>query len=91
VEYSIPARKTWRTLLLKWLTGLLSARTTVPPEIRQANEVIAAIDAGGMPLNPARINAIARSLGLEVSRKAPVEETIGRIRSALQRTNETCM
>jgi hypothetical protein len=87
----IATRTTWRTLLLKWLTRLLSARTSLPPEIRQASDVIAAIDAGGMPLNPARINEIARSLGLEVSRKAPVEETVGRIRSALQRTNETCM
>jgi hypothetical protein len=87
----IATRTTWRTLLLKWLTRLLSARASLPPEIRQANDVIAAIDAGGMPLNPARINEIARSLGLEVSRKAPVEETVGRIRSALQRTNETCM
>jgi hypothetical protein len=47
--------------------------------------LIAAIDAGGLPLNPARVNDIARSLGLEVSSKAPVEETIGRIRRALAR------
>ncbi|HSO45372.1 MAG TPA: hypothetical protein VLQ47_07605 [Rhodoferax sp.] len=45
--------------------------------------MIAAIDAGGLPLNPARINDIARQLGLEVSKKATVESTIARIRAAL--------
>ena len=42
-------------------------------------------DAGGVPLHPARVNDIARRLGLEVSRHAPVEETIERTRQALQR------
>jgi hypothetical protein len=70
--------------LLKWLKGLTSANATLPLEIQRANDVIAAIDAGGMPLNPARINEIARNLGLEVCRKAPVEETIQRIRTAVQ-------
>lgn len=52
----------------------------------QALALIKAIDAGGMPLNPARVNQIARALGLEVSSHAPVEETIGRIRAALERS-----
>lgn len=52
---------------------------------QRAQALIAAIDAGGIPLNAARVNAIARSLGLEVSTKAPVEDTIERIRLALQR------
>ena len=38
-------------------TGLLTDR-------QQAQALIAAIDRGGLPLNPARINHIARSLGL---------------------------
>ena len=54
-------------------------------EVDAARDLIAAIDAGGVPLNPARVNAIARALGLEVSVRAPVEETIGRIRAALAR------
>jgi hypothetical protein len=54
-------------------------------EIRIARELIAAIDAGGIPLNPQRVNVVARGLGLEVSRRAPVEETIRRIRAALLR------
>jgi hypothetical protein len=40
---------------------------------------------GGLPLNAARVNDIARSLGLEVSTRAPVEQTIDRIRQALAR------
>jgi len=40
-------------------TGLLTDR-------QQAQALIAAIDRGGLPLNPARINHIARSLGLDV-------------------------
>ena len=54
-------------------------------EIERARQLIAAVDRGGIPLNPARINAIARDLGLEVSRRAPIEETIQRIRAALAR------
>jgi hypothetical protein len=52
---------------------------------QRAQALIAAIDAGGIPLNAARVNAIARSLGLEVSTKAPVNDTLARIRQALQR------
>ncbi|MFT3859465.1 MAG: hypothetical protein QM742_18855 [Aquabacterium sp.] len=56
-----------------------------PPEVRQAHALIAAVDAGGVPLNPAKVNQIGRALGLEVSTRAPVEQTIERIRQALQR------
>ena len=51
----------------------------------RAEELIRAIDAGGIPLNPARVNDIARSLGLEVSAKAPIAQTIERIRACTQR------
>lgn len=54
-------------------------------EVAAAKSLIAAIDAGGLPLNPARVNAIARALGLDVSVHAPVEQTIDRIRAALSR------
>lgn len=46
-------------------------------------DLIASIDAGGIPLNPAKVNDVARRLGLEVSKRAPVEETIARIRVAV--------
>lgn len=67
--------------LLKWL----GFKRALPTETRQARALIAAVDAGGIPLNPAKVNEIARNLGLEVSRKAPVDETIRRIRAALER------
>lgn len=56
-----------------------------PSERQRAIDLIAAIDAGGVPLNPARVNDIARRLGLEVSTRAPMDETIARIRRALAR------
>jgi len=70
--------------LLKWL-DIQRFKHGLPPEMRQAKALIAAIDSGGIPLNPAKVNEIARNLGLEVSRKAPVEDTIQRIRAALER------
>lgn len=54
-------------------------------EVRNARALIAAIDRGGVPLNPAKVNVIARQLGLEVSSRAPMDETILRIREALGR------
>lgn len=57
----------------------------VPGDVDRARSLLAAVDRGGIPLNPAKVNAIARDLGLEVSVRAPVEETIGRIRAAVAR------
>ena len=77
----------WR----RWLTarlGIGPERATLPPEVRQARELVAAVDAGGLPLNPARVNAVARALGLEVSTRAPVGQTVERIRAALARLDE---
>ena len=68
-----------------WLRDLFAPASPVPPEVQQARQLIRAIDAGGVPLNAVRINAIARNLGLEVSKKAPAEHTIQRIREALKR------
>jgi len=65
-------------LLPAWLRRLTGSR----PEAR---DLIRAIDAGGIPLNPMRVNAIARILGLEVSCKASMDDTVRRIREALQR------
>ena len=71
--------------MLKWLRKRMSRKKAVPPEIAQAQALIGAIDRGGLPLNPAKVNAIARDLGLEVSVRAPMEHTIERIRACLQR------
>ncbi len=70
---------------MQWLKTRLTG--SHPPTAEQrARDLVAAIDAGGLPLNPARVNDIARQLGLEVSSKAPMQETIARIRLALDRT-----
>ena len=70
----------------------LRARWFAPPAPLTANararQLVEAIDRGGIPLNTARVNAIARDLGLEFSRKASVEDTIARIRLALTRVAE---
>ena len=58
----------------------------MPPERQRALDLIAAIDAGGIPLNAARVNDSARRLGLEVSIEAPMEATIARIRAVLAQT-----
>ncbi len=70
--------------MLNWLRRRFAK---APPlsDIEQARRLIDAIDRGGIPLNPAKVNAIARNLGLEVSRRAPVEHTIARIRACLSR------
>ena len=74
--------------LWAWLKSLLTRRPPPSDEWRQARALIAAIDRGGLPLNPARVNQIARGLGLDVSRKAPVEHTVARIRAALARAGQ---
>jgi len=67
--------------VLNWL----KPNDNMPPEIRRAKQLISAIDAGGIPLDPARICRIAEDLGLEVSKKARMEDTIDRIRMAIER------
>ena len=73
---------------MNWLKKLLSRRRALTTEQR-AKDLIAAIDAGGLPLNAALVNDIARKLGLEVSTRARMEDTIARIRLALQRMDGT--
>ncbi len=71
--------------LISRLFNRLKPQDDIPTEIRRARQLISAIDAGGIPLDPARISRIAEGLGLEVSRKARTEDTIARIRTALER------
>lgn len=73
--------KSW----LRRLFGQATARPEPLSEIARARQLIAAIDAGGIPLDPRRIKRIAEDLGLEVSRKAGTDDTIERIRAALKR------
>lgn len=70
------------------IAALLSIKTpTKKPSdpMQRAQSLIDAVDRGGVPSNPAIVNAVARDLGLEVSRQAPLEETIARIRQAMAR------
>ncbi len=69
---------------VNWFKRLLPRRRTLTTEQR-AHDLIVAIDAGGLPLNAAVVNDIARSLGLEVSNRAHMKDTIARIRMALKR------
>ena len=70
--------------MLGWLRSQLFKPGT-PPELARAQTLIRAIDRGGIPLNPAIVNTIARNLGLEVSTRAPVDQTIERIRACVTR------
>lgn len=72
----------WRA---RWRAWWQRRRAPASSDEQRAIDLIQAIDAGGLPLNPARVNAIARGLGLEVSTRAPVEQTIARIRAAVAR------
>ena len=71
--------------LLRWLRAQRAAPAAPVSDRQRAIDLITAIDAGGLPLNPARVNDIARRLGLEVSRHAAMQDTIERIRAALAR------
>ncbi len=68
-----------------WLKNLLTRQKTnsTVSDRQHALNLIAAVDAGGIPLNAARVNHLARALGLEVSRHARVEDTIARMRAVL--------
>lgn len=73
------------TGFFRWLKHKFSSKQALPSDLERAKSLLAAIDRGGVPLNPAKVNAIARDFGLEVSVRAPVEETILRIRQAVDR------
>ncbi len=72
-------------MFLSRILNWFKPRNSEPVEIRRAKQLISAIDAGGIPLDPARIGRIAEDLGLEVSKKARMEDTIERIRMAIKR------
>jgi hypothetical protein len=75
--------------LLRTLKSWLRRRPKLPRELQAGKAVIEAIDSGGLPLDPARINRIARDLGLEVTPQAPLEDTVARLRAAVERGLQT--
>lgn len=76
------------TGLFSRIRVLFFGRPAPLSDYARARQLIAAVDRGGIPLNPAKVNAIARDLGLDVARHAPVEATLERIRRALARSTE---
>lgn len=73
-------------LVARLLVGTQGAPAPQKPATteQRARDLVRAIDAGGLPLNPAVVNHIARQLGLEVSVHAPMLQTVERIRKALE-------
>lgn len=55
------------------------------PELQAAKDLLAAVDKGGIPLNPAKLRQVAEALGLEVKKKAKPADTVARIREAVGR------
>lgn len=74
-------------MLVRLLRHLLGRQQPTPPASpeERARRLIAAIDTGGIPLNPIALNRLARELGLEVSRQARPEDTVARIRALVAR------
>ena len=85
VPWSVAGVFRWYRHGFRGGAGRGQAAATHSCEEQLARNLIAAIDRGGVPLNPAKVNDIARRLGLEVTTRAPVEETIERIRAAVGR------
>jgi hypothetical protein len=75
--------------LLRTLKAWLRRKPKLPRELQAGKDVIEAVDSGGLPLDAARINRIARDLGLEVSPQAPLEDTVARLRAAVERGLQT--
>ena len=48
--------------------------------LERAQDLLASVDSGGIPLSPMIVNGIARNLGLEVAATDPMSKTIERIR-----------
>ena len=74
---------TLHRLISGWFKVIFGKKVAPSPARQRAIDLIAAINAGGIPMNPALVNKIARNLGLDVALTAPVEETIQRIRKVL--------
>ena len=53
-------------------------------DVKNAKALLKAIDKGGIPTNPIKLNHVARRLGLEVSPSAPMAETVERMRAFLK-------
>jgi hypothetical protein len=66
-----------------------AANVKLDEEYETARDLLKAIDKGGVPLNPVKLNNVGRALGLDISRSAKPEDTVERIRAAVQRAIES--
>jgi hypothetical protein len=76
--------------LFCWLKSLSvgklpSVENAQSQTIRRAQELIAAIDRGGIPLNPMIVNGIGRDMGISVLASDPMNLTIEKIRIKLKK------
>jgi hypothetical protein len=53
------------------------------PAQERARQLLDAVDKGGVPSNPILVNKIGRDLGLDISPNSKIQDTIARIRSAV--------
>ncbi len=75
----------WISALIVNLPKDYAAPADSNQAINLAKQMLAAIDQGGIPTDPIRINKIGRALGLEILASAPMFETISRIRDAINK------
>jgi hypothetical protein len=76
----------WISALIKNLPLDNLENTEDISAVGKAKKLLAAIDQGGIPTDPVRINNIGRALGLEVLPNAPMAETIDRIRNVVNKS-----
>lgn len=76
------SRDRLNALMALYLGGTSPQRKPVSAKQR-AQDLIAAMDAGGVPLSPFIVNDIARQLGLTVTAEACMADTIKKIRHTL--------
>ena len=80
--------------LFSWFKSLfaesaVSAESAQRQTLKRAQELIAAIDRGGIPLNPMIVNRIGRDMGITVLASDPMNLTIEKIRSQLKKIDST--
>lgn len=80
--------------LFSWFKSLFAERTVSAESaqrqtLKRAQELIAAVDRGGIPLNPMIVNRIGRSMGITVLANDPMNLTIEKIRSQLKKISST--
>ena len=77
--------------MLCWLSRLFRSHRPALTDLDRARALLQAVDRGGVPLDPVLVNGLARRLGMDVSRRAPMTDTLGRLRVWVAREDETAV